>query len=124
LYGEVVTRPAQQWPLLSTTQSVLVDPSLLISLDAEIGDTLSLGFARFVIGGVIEQIPGDPGVAAAIGPRVFIASRWVEATRLLTFGSRAEYEAVVQLPTGVAPGRWIAPLRPQLRANEVRVRTV
>jgi putative ABC transport system permease protein len=83
-----------------------------------------LGFAQFVIGGVIEQIPGDPGVAAAIGPRVFIAQQWVAATQLLTFGSRAEYEAVVKLPVGTAPGRWIAPLRPTFRASEVRIRTV
>src|SRR5690606_33404876 len=67
LYGDVITKPAGAWGDLGTRPIALVDPSLLIALDAEVGDSLSLGFATFVIGGVVEQIPGDPGVAAAIG---------------------------------------------------------
>ncbi len=124
LYGDVVTVPTGAWAGLSARAIALVDPSLLIALDAQVGDSLSLGFATFVIAGVVEQIPGDPGVAAAIGPRVFIAERWVAATQLLTFGSRAEYEAVVKLPPETAPGRWIAPLRPTFRESDVRIRTV
>ena len=124
LYGDVVTRPAGVWPALADGPRALVDPALLIALDAEIGDSIALGYARFEIAGVITQIPGDPGVAATVGPRVFIADRWVDSTRLLTFGSRAEFETVIRLPEGTAPGRWIAPLRPRLRTGGVRVETV
>ena len=124
LYGEVVTEPAGLWPHLADTNTALVDPSLLIALDAHVGDTLSLGFASFVIRGTVRSISGDPGVASIIGPRVFISDRWLAATQLLAVGSRAEYNAVVRLPAGTPPGRWLAPLRGRLERQQVRIRTV
>lgn len=124
LYGRVVTTPARVWPELGSARRALVDPSLLVALDAQVGDTLALGFARFELAGVVESIPGDPGVAAIIGPRVFIADRWLADTELLGFGSRAEYEALVRLPGDVSPRRWVAPLRARLTQEQVRIRTV
>ena len=123
-YGEVLTEPAGRWANVQREQIALVDPSLLIGLDAQIGDTLSIGYAQFVIGGTITNIPGDPGIAATIGPRVFISSKYVGATGLLGLGSRAEYEAVLRLPENAKPPLWIAPLRPKFEAGNVRVRTV
>ena len=72
-------------PLFRAGMNVLVDPSLLIALDARVGDSLSLGFARFEIAGALESVPGDPGVSSVIGPRIFIADKNVEATKLLGF---------------------------------------
>jgi len=123
-YGEVTTRPAGRWRTLQNGANALVDPSLLIALDARVGDTLTLGYGRFVIAGTLENVPGDPGVAAVIGPRVFIPARYLPETQLLVFGSRAEYEALLRLPAGVDPARWVAPLRPRLERARVRVRTV
>jgi putative ABC transport system permease protein len=124
LYGTVVTDPPDRWRTLNDSAIAFVDPALLIGLGARVGDTVTLGFARFVIGGTIQAIPGDPGVAAIIGPRVFIADRWLSATRLLTTGSRAEYQSLVKLPEGTAPGRWVAPLRRRLDGQGIRIRTV
>jgi putative ABC transport system permease protein len=124
LYGDVITNPAGVWRELALTDIALVDPSLMIALDAAIGDTVSIGFARFVIAGTVESIPGDPGVAAIVGPRIFINERWLEKTGLLGFGSRAEYEAVARVPEGVPPGRWVLPLRRRLEQHQVRIRTV
>jgi putative ABC transport system permease protein len=124
LYGTVVTEPANRWSALDTGSRALVDPSLLIALDARVGDSLSLGYGRFEIAGALRSVPGDPGVAAIIGPRVFIPARFVAETQLLGLGSRAEYEAVVQLPEATAGGRWVQPLRPRLERARVRARTV
>jgi putative ABC transport system permease protein len=124
LYGEVVTKPAEAWGTLRAGRHALVDPGVLVALGAQVGDSLRLGYATFLVTGTITQIPGDPGIAAAVGPRVFIAEQWLEATGLLTFGSRAEYETMLKLPASTAPGRWLAPLRPQLREAELRPRTV
>ena len=123
-YGDIVTRPAGQWARLHAGRHALVDPSLLLSLDAQVGDTLTLGYGRFVILGALESVPGDPGIAAAIGPRVFISARYVGETQLLGFGSRAEYEAVARVPEGITPERFIEPLRPRFQQARVRVRTV
>lgn len=123
-YGEVLTEPAGGWAALQDARVAYVDPSLLIGLDAVVGDTMQVGFTTFVIAGTVTNIPGDPGIAATIGPRVFIAERHVAATGLLGTGSRAEYEAVLKLPESVTPAMWVAPLRPRIEAGNVRIRTV
>lgn len=124
LYGAVVTKPLGVWSELGRTDIALVDPSLMIALNAAFGDTIAIGFARFVIAGSVESIPGDPGVAAIVGPRVFINERWLPKTGLLGFGSRADYEAVARVPRDIPPGRWVLPLRRRLEQHQVRIRTV
>lgn len=123
-YGEVITEPAGRWGDLAQGRYALVDPSLLISLDAVIGDTLLIGFSRFEIRASLTSIPGDPGMAAMIGPRVYIPERFVGETQLLGLGSRAEFEAVVKLPPDVRAEDWITPFRQRLRTADVRTRTV
>lgn len=123
-YGTVVTEPADQWRALREGANVLVDPSLLLALDGRVGDTLTLGQARFRIAGVLQSVPGDPGIASAIAPRIFISDRYVAETQLLVFGSRAEYEAVARLAEGVDPDEAAKPLRTRLEGSGVRLRTV
>ncbi|MDQ8154941.1 MAG: FtsX-like permease family protein [Gemmatimonadota bacterium] len=124
LYGDVVTEPAGAWARLRTASVAVVDPTLLIALDARVGDTLQVGYAKFEIAGAVTSVPGDPGIASAIGPRVFIADQWIGETQLLGFGSRAQYEAFVKLPAGVNSPKWSAPLRPKMLKANVRMRTV
>jgi putative ABC transport system permease protein len=123
-YGVVTTSPPRKWAELQRGQNALVDQSLLITLDARVGDTLTLGYAKFAIIGAIVSVPGDPGISATIGPRVFIPASSLAATKLLGFGSRADYEAFAKLPEGTDPAAWLAPLRPRLERNRVRARTV
>ncbi len=124
LYGDVVTEPAGAWARLRTGQVTVVDPTLLVALDAKVGDTLTIGYAKFEIIGSLTSVPGDPGIASAIGPRVFIADTWLGETQLLGFGSRAQYEAFVKLPANVNSPKWSAPLRPKMLKANVRMRTV
>src|SRR6188768_3217993 len=48
-YGTVTTAPAGRWAQLQNGPNALVDQSLLISLDTRVGDTLTLGYAKFTI---------------------------------------------------------------------------
>ncbi len=123
-YGEITTLPAGRWRALATTDGALVDPSLLTALGARIGDSLSLGEARFAILGTVLNVPGDVGVATAFGPRVYIPGRTLAATGLLRFGSRAEYAAYVQLAPGVAAQPIREKYRTPLRAERAGIRTV
>jgi putative ABC transport system permease protein len=100
-YGTIETSPANRWKDLQSAPYAIVDSALLIALDAKIGDTLSLGYARFAILATLRNVPGDVGIAAALGPRVYIPDRYLGATQLLGFGSRADYEALVKLPASV-----------------------
>jgi len=123
-YGVVTTAPAGRWAQLQRGPNALVDQSLLVSLDARVGDTLTLGYAKFAIIGALVSVPGDPGISATIGPRVFIPAAYLDSTKLLGFGSRADYDAFAKLPEGTDPATWLAPLRPRLERMRMRARTV
>jgi putative ABC transport system permease protein len=123
LYGEIITSPAKQWSRLQQGRFALVDPSLLVALDAHVGDTLALGMARFVIIGTLVSVPGDVAVTSAIGPRVYIPERYLTETSLLMFGSRVEHETVLKLTPALPPQRFIFRFKDRLEAAQVRYRT-
>ena len=122
-YGEILTSPAGQWRHLHDGRHALVDPSLLIAIDARVGDTLTLGFARFAITGTLTAVPGDIGVSSAIGPRVYIPARYLDETSLLVFGSRSEHETLLRLPATLPPSLFIFRFKERLETAQVRFRT-
>src|SRR5581483_2319208 len=83
----------------------------------KLGDTLALGNAKFVITGTLESVPGDIGISAAIGPRVYIPERYVPETGLVVFGSRVEYQTLFALPVSFAPSAFIARYSKRLLAG-------
>lgn len=123
-YGVITTTPAGKWAELQSGPNALVDPSLLIALDAKVGDTITLGLGKFVIAATLKDVPGAPGVAEIIGPRVFIPERYLAETQLLGFGSTAEYGVLARLPSSADPNKAVAPLRPSLERQQLRARTV
>lgn len=98
-YGAVETVPADGWARVHDDSIAFVDASLLVALDTRVGDTLRLGKQRFTIAGTLGNVPGDAGITAVIGPRIYVSERWLPSMGLLQFGSRAEYEMVLQLPS-------------------------
>jgi putative ABC transport system permease protein len=123
-YGTIRTDPAAAWSTLQSGPNVVVDPSLLSTLNARVGDTLSLGKARFVIIGTVISAPGNTGFRAALGPRIFIPAHFLAETGLLGVGSRAEYEAFLKLRPGTSAQRIADRYRPLLRPERMRIRTV
>ena len=123
-YGVITTTPANRWPMLQSGPVALVDPSLLVALNARVGDTVSLGLMRFTIGATLKDVPGTPGVAEIIGPRVFIPEKYLAGTQLLVFGSTAEYGVLAKLPSSLDPKKVVAPLRPSLERQQFRAITV
>jgi len=75
-YGKIVTSPAGRWEQLTGGRRAIVDPALLTSLAASVGDTLVLGEGSFEIIAAIEDIPGAAGVESAFSPRVFISGEF------------------------------------------------
>lgn len=122
-YGEITTEPEGTWERLQSGRNALVDPVLLVSLGAEVGDSLALGRSTFAITGVLQRVPGDADIASAFAPRVYIPAAAVEATGLVGFGSRVEYDAYVHLPGADRVDALLERHRQELRAERVRSRT-
>jgi putative ABC transport system permease protein len=123
-FGLVETEPPGLWTHLRETGGAIVDPSLLVSLGASVGDTIRLGEARFSVVGTILHMPGDVAVRAALGPRVFVPADRLTDTGLLTTGSRARYETFVRLPAGAESRQLADRFRGPLAAERVTIRTV
>jgi len=123
-YGTIVTEPAGRWPMLSQGANAIVDPSLLTSLNAKVGDTLKLNFGTFTIVASIKDVPGAAGIAEMLGPRVYIPAKYIAETQLLVFGSIADRSVLAKLPSGVDPDKFIKPLKARLDQQQVRSRTV
>lgn len=124
LYGEVLTAPTGAWARLHDERIAIVDPALLLALGAEVGDSLQIGYTTFSIAAALTSAPGDVGFSSTLGPRLYISDRYVADTRLLTFGSRADYDAFIKLPDGTNPDTWLDPLRVRFDSVGVRARTV
>ncbi|MEP6690328.1 MAG: FtsX-like permease family protein [Gemmatimonadaceae bacterium] len=123
-YGTIETDPAGRYSALQDGQFILIDPSLLVALDAHVGDKIVLGYAQFTIIGTLKSVPGDVSVASSIGPRVYIPERYLAETRLLTFGSRADYQGLLKLPAGTNSATFAKALKSQLDSTKGRIRSV
>ncbi|MFT5431379.1 MAG: putative ABC transport system permease protein [Myxococcota bacterium] len=122
-YGAVETEPAELWPPDVQSGSVLVDEPVLIQLNAEIGDTVLLGQARFRIAGTVSGLPTDIGIQAAVGPRVYLPFDALDRTGLLGFGSLASHQAFVRLPEGIDADVVDEAYRDRWRATSTRTTT-
>jgi len=123
-YGNVVTEPVARWAMLQGGANAIVDPSLLTSLNAKVGDTLRLGFGTFTIIATIKDVPAAAGIAEMLGPRIFIPARYIAETQLVVFGSTADRSVLAKLPPNVDPDKFVKPLRKRIETEQVRVRTV
>jgi putative ABC transport system permease protein len=118
-YGAAVTRPSGVWPRLDAQRWAVVDPALLVHLQATIGDTLEIGEARFTIAGTIEKLPSDMTFRTALGPRVVIGGRYLQETRLLGFGSMSHRQAFLRIPDEQVLNRFVKDRGPIFRQNLV-----
>ena len=102
-YGGLRTEPPGLWQPFRSSRQALVDPAILVQLDAELGDTLAVGRGRFVIAGTVTSVPGDIGLRSVFAPRVYIPVTYVEETGLLQFGSISFNTAYIKIddPEGV-----------------------
>jgi putative ABC transport system permease protein len=121
-YGQPVTEPPGRWRAWDGQRLALVDPALLVQLDASVGDTLQVGAARFTIAGTVSGLPSEIGFQTAIGPRIFIPGEFLDETDLIRFGSLVQYQALLQLPEPEVR-RFVADFQPMLREQRIRVQT-
>ncbi len=91
LYGEAELASGQPlWEQLSA-ENVVVAPEVLNSLNASVGDQITIGDAEFTISDVLTKEPDRPLTAFGFGGRVLMHQDALVATNLLGQRSRINY---------------------------------
>ncbi len=91
LYGDAELASGQPlWTQLSAA-NVVVAPEVLNSLNATVGDQITIGDAEFMISDVLTKEPDRPLTAFGFGGRVLMHQDALEATNLLGQRSRVNY---------------------------------
>ena len=119
LYGRVQTTPAEAAGALGRGGGALVDATLLLQMDAAVGDSVQVGGRSYPILGRVDGVPGQAEIASLVGPRVYLPLAEVDSS-LLGFGSRARYAVGFRFDD---PARATAAVAPRLDAYEVRYET-
>jgi len=97
-YGTLTLREGSYSHGQLTGRGALVRPELLAQLNLRVGDRILIGTQPFEIRGVIATEPGRSLGNFSLGPRVLVDYADLEATGLLSFGSRANYQLLVRAP--------------------------
>ncbi len=91
-YGKIKSEPATAASVYQESGGALVDATLLLQFNIKPGDSIKIGELTLPIAGALKSIPGGSAIASTVAPPVVIPYRFVEATQLLQFGSRKEYQ--------------------------------
>jgi len=124
-YGSLDTRPEGLSVARSTDRVALVEESLRIQYDLEIGDKIRIGEAVFEMIGEILTMPGESSFGSAFSPRILIPSAFLEETELIGFGSRKTFRKRYFFSGGITPelDRRLESQRRELRRASVRYDT-
>jgi putative ABC transport system permease protein len=99
LYGTLELEGGQPYThALLANRGVLVRPELLTALGVAVGDQIIIGQVPFTIRGVIRNEPGRRVGDFSLGPRVLVDMADMQATGLLTFGSRVRRVLLIRMP--------------------------
>ncbi|SFN66712.1 putative ABC transport system permease protein [Bizionia echini] len=91
-YGKIKSEPETAASVYQESGGALVDATLLLQFNIKPGDSIKIGALTLPISGALKSIPGSSAIASSVAPPVVIPYRFVEATELLQFGSRKEYQ--------------------------------
>jgi putative ABC transport system permease protein len=113
-YGKAELDPDLPLASALTANSVVVADEFLIRLNAKVGDTMRLGGHNFRIAARLVQEPDRITAGAGIGPRVLISRAALDATNLVSQGSRANERLLLQLPATLQTTAQLAAVRKQV----------
>src|SRR5438445_790269 len=86
-----------------------------------LGDRLTIGETTLTVRGVVEAEPDRAASLVRLGPRLFLSPAALERARLVSFGSRVRYRALLRLPDGLTAGDTRAELARAIVDPGVRV---
>lgn len=123
-YGEIETSPANASRTFRDKQSALVDKTLMLQFNAQVGDSIKVGELTFEIAGVLNKAPGQTGFASSVAPIVYIPLSYLEQTGLSQKGSRITYNFYYKFSESVDIKKLTKKLEPELEKAELDYETI
>ncbi|NVJ84848.1 MAG: FtsX-like permease family protein [Algoriphagus sp.] len=124
-YGGLETIPASgDQNFRSGGQKALVEKILMAQFNAEVGDKIKVGELEFEIVGELLGVPGQTGITATVAPAVYIPMEYLEATGLVQYGSRVEYNRYFQFQPGSDVEALIEPFEDEWEIERIDADTV
>lgn len=91
-YGKIETIPATAADSFRDgSRKALVDQSVMIQYDIEVGDSIRVGLVNFKVEGAMVSSPSQSLGATLVAPLVYIPMAFQEDTELIKRGSRVNY---------------------------------
>ncbi|HUV12362.1 MAG TPA: FtsX-like permease family protein [Acidobacteriota bacterium] len=123
-YGELETTPAEAARTFRDGSFALVDNTLMLQFQAQVGDPVKVGSYTFQIAGRLSRIPGESAALSEIAPRIYIPLSLLEETGLIQVGSRVSYRSFIQFEPGFDTESFVEEIEPRLKELELSSDTV
>ncbi len=123
-YGSLETIPAGAGKQFRNNRQAVVDETLMLQYNANVGDSIKIGEVTFAIAGKLLNAPGQTGFGASIAPIVYIPMQFMKATGLAQKGSRIGYRYYFKFSKAEEAEQVLARIKPRLEANELNYETI
>ncbi|MFN4145535.1 MAG: ABC transporter permease [Runella sp.] len=123
-YGTLESEPLTAARDFRSQQAALVDQTLMLQYQAQVGDSIKVGELTFLIAGVLQKAPGQTGIAATVAPSVYIPMKYLQQTTLTQKGSRIIYRYYFQFAPKTKVADLVEKIKPRLEAENYNFRTV
>ncbi len=123
-YGVLETVPDTAAQSFKRGPYALVDDSLMLQFDAQVGDTIKIGAFIFRIAGRLKKIPGRTLAVSLVRPRILIPKAYLKQTQLIRTGSVARYRVYFKFAPGFDLESLIQKITPHATEHRLEIDTV
>lgn len=97
-YGKIETEPVEAAEKFKTGQYALVDESVMLQYNVQVGDQVKVGNTLFEIVGKLQKVPGQTEIGTTVAPIVYIPLDYLGGTGLMKKGSRIQQTVFFKIP--------------------------
>jgi putative ABC transport system permease protein len=123
-YGDFETAPVNASKAFRRGPLALVDKTLMLQYNAQVGDSIKIGQVSFAIAGILNKAPGRTGISTTIAPPVYIPLQYLEQTGLLKKGSRISFSYYIKYNHKTDIEKLVTAIAPRLEKEGLEYETV
>ena len=123
-YGDLITEPEHVSKNLMNGRKALIDRTLRLQFDLNIGDSVRIGDINYEIIGQVNSAPGRVGLQASIAPSVYLPLDQIDSVNLLQRGSRVQYQYFFKFNENKDLDGLAANLKLRLEADKYNIETI